>query len=110
MDQKYYIRIGEIPRNEESKIFEKGKEIGVEGGVSVYNAVYINKNWYPIMPLPIKYGQGKTYECLIRTLTRHINPRRVYLVSGDEVGIGYDNEPVLKNVKIIEDLTDKFIN
>ena len=109
MDQKYYIRIGEIPNNEISGIYNDGEITGFENGVSVYNAINVNGNWYPIMPLPIKFGQGKTYECLISELTKHKNPRKVYLVTGNEVGIGTDNEPILKNINVIDDITNKFL-
>ena len=64
------------------------------------------------MPFPLKEGQGMTYECLIQEITQCRyeieNPRNVYLVSGIEVGKGNDNEPLIKNVKILKDLTEQF--
>jgi hypothetical protein len=35
-------------------------------------------------------------------------PTQVYLVSGDEVGIGSDNEPLLKNIKVLDNITEQF--
>lgn len=99
---KYYIRFGEIPQNETSSIYLGGQKIGEELGVSVYDAVEMTNGWHVIMPLPISPKQGTTYLCLSK---QH---RNVYLVIGDEVGYGADGEPVLKNVKIIEDITGSF--
>ena len=64
------------------------------------------------MPYYCKEGQGQTYEALIQNVTecryKINNPSKVYLVSGKKVGIGSDGEPVIKNVKIIKDLTEQF--
>ena len=65
------------------------------------------------MPLPMKDGQGQTYECLIQNVTacrfKINNSLKVYLVTGDEMGKGSDNEPVIRNVRIIKDITDKLV-
>lgn len=111
---KYYIRIGEIPQNETSSIYRGDNIIGKENGVSVYNCVEINNKYHIVMPIPLKEGQGSTYEIFIQTITqcrfKIDNPSKVYLVTGDEVGVGNDNEPTLKNIKIIKDITSDFIN
>ncbi len=110
---KKYIRIGEIPPTEESRIYNGDVIVGIEKGVSVYEAIEYDGKWRIIMPLPFKEGQGNTYETLIQEVTqcryKISNPRKVYLVSGDEVGIGSDNEPLLKNIKILEDITEQFM-
>ena len=110
----YYIRIGEIPSDEKSRIHRGDAIIGEEEGVSVYNCVEINGFYHIVMPLPMKEGQGQTYECLIQNVTecryKIANPCRVYLVTGDEVGKGSDNEPVIRNVRIIKDITDYYIS
>lgn len=98
---KYYIRFGEIPENETSSIYLGGVKLGDEFGVSVYDAVEMTDGWHVIMPLPITSKQGTTYLCLSK------QNRNVYLVTGDEIGYGSDEEPVLKNVKIIKDITEK---
>lgn len=113
-DGKYYIRIGEIPQNETSSIYRGDNIIGKENGVSVYNCVEINNKYHIVMPIPLKEGQGSTYEIFIQSITqcrfKIDNPSKVYLVTGDEVGVGNDNEPTLKNIKIIKDITSDFIN
>ena len=113
-DGKYYIRIGEIPQNETSSIYRGDNIIGKENGVSVYNCVEINNKYHIVMPIPLKEGQGSTYEIFIQSITqcrfKIDKPSKVYLVTGDEVGVGNDNEPILKNIKIIKDITSDFIN
>ena len=111
--ENLFIRIGEIPSDEKSKIHRGDAVIGEEIGVSVYNMVEINGNYHVVMPFPMKEGQGQTYECLIQEVTQcryEINfPRKVYLVTGYVVGIGHDNEPLIKNVQIIKDITRQFL-
>lgn len=109
---KKYIRVGEIPNDEKSRIYRGDSIIGCEEGVSVYNAIEIDGKWNIIMPLPFKEGQGNTYETLIQEVTecrfKVSNPRSVYLVIGDEIGIGSDNEPLLRNITILDDITEQF--
>lgn len=68
--EKFYIRIGEIPKNEKSKIYRGDAIIGEEIGVSVYNAVQIDNIWHIAMPPSFKEGQGDTYENLIQEVTQ----------------------------------------
>lgn len=109
-----YIRIGELPKDEKSHIHRGDAIIGEEKGVSVYNCVEINGYYHIVMPLPFKEGQGQTYECLIQCVTqcryKIDEPSKVYLVTGDEVGVGKDNEPLIVNVNILKDITYQFLN
>ena len=108
----YFIRFGEIPDDEQSSQFIGTHEVKKEQGVSVYNAICIDDKWHVIMPSILIEGQGNTYENLIQSVTgcRYYPEefRQVYLVTGDEVGSGSDGEPVLKNVKIVKNLTEQF--
>ena len=110
--EKFYIRIGDIPSEEKSAVYNGDIVVGYEDGVSVYDCVEIDGLYRIIMPLPLKEGQGMTYECLIQEITqcryKIENPRNIYLVSGIEVGKGHDNEPLIKEVKILKDLTGQF--
>ena len=110
--EKFYIRIGDIPSNEKSKIYKGDSAIGEEDGVSVYNCIKLNNIYHIVMPLPLKEGQGITYENLIQEIAQCRyeieKPRNVYLVSGMEIGKGHDNEPLIKDVKILKDLTGQF--
>jgi len=110
--EKFYIRIGDIPSEEKSAVYRGDTVVGHEDGVSVYDCVEIDGLYHIIMPLPLKEGQGITYECLIQEITqcryKIENPRNIYLVSGIEVGKGHDNEPLIKEVKILKDLTGQF--
>lgn len=109
---KLYIRIGEIPKNEKSKIYRGDSVIGEEIGVSVYDAVQIDNIWRIAMPPSFKEGQGDTYETLIQEVTQCRyeieHPREVYLVSGKKIGIGSDGEPLIKNIKIIKNISEQF--
>lgn len=110
--KKFYIRIGDIPSEEKSAVYKGDVVIGYEDGVSVYDCVETDGLYRIVMPFPLKEGQGMTYECLIQEITqcryKIENPRNVYLVSGMEVGKGNDNEPLIKEVKILKDLTSQF--
>lgn len=110
----YYIRVGEIPEGEISKIHRGDAIIGTEKGVSVYNAVNMKDKWHIVMPTPFKEGQGNTYESLIQNVTecryKIDRPRKVYLVTGCEVGTGSDNEPLIKNVRVIQEITKQYLN
>lgn len=110
--KKFYIRIGEIPSDEKSAVHRGDAVVSYEDGVSVYDCVEADGLYRIVMPLPLKEGQGMTYECMIQEITQCRyeieKPRNVYLVSGTEVGKGHDNEPLIKDVKILEDLTAQF--
>lgn len=110
--EKFYIRIGDIPSEEKLCVYRGDVVVGYEDGVSVYDCVETDGLYRIVMPFPLKEGQGMTYECLIQEITQCRyeieNPRNVYLVSGIEVGKGHDNEPLIKNVKILKDLTEQF--
>lgn len=95
---KYYIRIGEPPITGKSRKLSGG----YEEGISVYDAVRMTDGWHIIMPLPSTKGQGMTYEYLIQS------NRKIYLVVGDEIGVGSDGEPIIKNMKKIKDVTKYF--
>ena len=110
--KKFYIRIGDIPSEEKSAVYRGETVVGYEDGVSVYDCVETDGLYRIVMPFPLKEGQGMTYEFLIQDITqcryKIENPRNVYLVSGMEVGKGHDNEPLIKEVKILKDLTSQF--
>lgn len=114
MNQKIYIRFGEIPINEESKIGNgccgDGYEcVGQEKGVSVWDAVLLEDGYHLVAP---RQGNSCTYgDFIISAFPDEYFPSemfpyclKIYVVSGDEVGKGSDNEPLLKNVKIIKEL------
>jgi len=107
---KQYIRFGEIPKDELSNrgngIVGDGYEmVGKEKGVSVWNCVIIDNEYCLVAPHPTKYTYGdfcsgafpdNCYGCS--------KTDKIYVVTGEEVGKGADNEPVIRNVRIIEEL------
>ena len=90
-----YLRFGEIPENEQSGIYkgDMGK-VGEEIGVSCYRGVVIGDKVYIVMP----HIASSTYYWLIDEYNRGKTP--LYIITGDEVGLGTDGEPLLKNVSI----------
>mgnify|MGYP003480891992 CR=1 FL=1 len=101
--KKRYIRFGEIPKNEQSSTYYHNEFIRYENGTSVYDAVYLNKLWKVVLPIKITIDTIPTYECL-----RMYQKRKVYLVTGTEVGIGKDGEPLIHNIHILKDLTNLY--
>lgn len=106
---KRYIRFGDIPENEVSGIYRGEVKVGEEKGVSVYDAVMLDGQWRVVLPFPLmkevgfdlyNFIQGTEYDEK-EYATEH---KPMYLVSGDEVGRGSTNEPLLKNIKILEKL------
>ena len=104
-----YIRIGDIPENERSGIYRSGEKIGEEDGVSVYNAVVgMNKDktlWSIVLPSPITETVVNDLQ-IFHTLINcdSYETPSIYLVEGDEVGYGSSNEPLLRNVRIVQQI------
>lgn len=108
-----YIRIGDIPPEERSGIYRGDSKTGEEKGVSVYDCVFRDNRYYIVLPPYFKEGVGITYEGLMQEVANFRYPtetqRKVYLVKGDLVGYGSDGEPLLRNVRILRDITEQFI-
>lgn len=98
-----YIRFGKIPINEKSEIYKHDKKIGEENGVSVYYSYKIKNKYHVVLPLKITKDTISTYQ-----MFREYSNLNVYLVTGDFVGYGNDNEPLIKNIKILKDITKDY--
>ena len=96
-----YIRFGDIPSNEKSKIYRGEEEISEEDGVSVYPAFEVDGNVVLGLTLPITKTTLYTQQHLLE-----YDNRPCYLVSGDYVGKGADGEPLIKNVSVIKQLNN----
>lgn len=95
---KTYIRYGELPPDGKSKIHNRvGEIIGEEIGVSVFE--YIEG-----CGIVVPDNENARDDFLMLSGKFWVNH---YLVSGDEVGIGSDKEPLLANVKILKILHEK---
>lgn len=97
--KQLYVRFGDIPSNEKSKIYRGEEEIGYENGVSVYPAFELNGNIVLGLTLPITMTTLYTQQHLLE-----YDNRPCYLVSGDYVGKGTDGEPLIRNISIIKRL------
>lgn len=99
-DTSYYIRFGKIPEDERSKNFITGEK---EKGVSAYYAYYDvdDDKWVA------EYSDENpaTYD----DIKNRVKESRgdIFLITGKEVGYGSDDEPLLKNVKVIKKLDPK---
>lgn len=96
--EQLYIRFGEIPTDEKSKIYRGEIEVGIENGVSVYPAFKTNEGNIVLgLNLPITKTTLHTQQHLIE-----YDNRSCYLVNGDYIGKDTDGQPLIKNVSIIE--------
>ena len=96
--EQLYIRFGEIPTDEKSKIFQGEIEVGTENGVSAYPAFKTSEGDIVLgLSLPITKTTLYTQQHLIE-----YDDRPCYLVKGDYVGKDTDGQPLINNVSIIE--------
>ena len=95
--QKYYIRFGDLPPHERSGIWKSDELIGYEDGVSVYNCCVENNIHKLILPTPLSSSSLFTIQGFILS-----DKRKVYLLTGTEVGKGTDGEPIIRNIRIIK--------
>lgn len=103
-DQRLFIRFGEWSEDEVSRVTWRGLHIKDEIGVSVYNAAYIDDKYLICFPCP---HTDSTIDTLSTMLEYGVNDG-VFVVTGDVVGVGMDGEPLLKNVKLVKDISDQF--
>lgn len=103
---KLYIRFGDIPEDQLSKVHRGDQEVRSEGGISVWKAIESNCKYFPLLP---KHPNDNT----IADYFKHLlyDDGKVYLVTGDELFLeGADREPLLMNVKVIKDITSYYRN
>lgn len=106
MENKLYIRFGKIPDKEKSGIYsyQEQKIIGSEDGVSVYDCCRIGDNWRIVLPIQCKESTLDTLYGLLA------DGKDIYVLSGDEVGVGSDNEPLIKNCNIVCKLPNNYFS
>lgn len=96
--EQLYIRFGEIPTDEKSKIYQGEIEVGTENGVSVYPAFKTDKGDIVLgLNLPITKTTLYTQQHLLE-----YDNRPCYLIKGDYVGKDTDGQPLINNVSIIK--------
>lgn len=102
--EQLYIRFGEIPTDEKSKIYQGEIEVGTENGVSVYPAFRTDKGDIVLgLNLPITKTTLHTQQHLLE-----YDDRPCYLVKGNYVGKDSDGQPLINNVHIIRKI-DSYI-
>ena len=102
LNGRLFIRFNKWRDEEYSRVVYRSLHIKDEIGVSVYDAIKIDGKYHICLPMP---HEPSTIDTLTSNLALHDN---VYLVSGDVVGTGTDGEPLIKNVKLIKDISDQF--
>lgn len=97
-DTPHYIRFGRWYDNEQSKNYGTGE---MENGVSVYYTSWdIEEKRWDIETSVDEASISGTMSSLI------LDPKKkIYLVTGNYIGDGSDDEPLLKNVRIVKELT-----
>lgn len=104
-----YIRFGELPKDENSAVHASDAIIRNEGGVSVWRAIEDQGKYWPLMPDNPNDNTIADYFHMLTNLYG-CGEGPVYLVIGDEIGIeGASREPLLQNVKIIEDISNYYV-
>lgn len=99
-----FIRFGFIPESERSNIYCGDVVIGQEIGVSCYECIKINDKYRIIYP-PLNDRWDKSAKVLNILIRRFLDGNTMcFLIDGDVVGRGTDNEPLLRNVKVIQEL------
>lgn len=109
---KEYIRFGELPEDGCSKrgngIIGDGYEVvGKEKGVSVWDCIYnFDIDLYQLVaPHPTQFTSGDFSQAYNPDNCCGCDPnKKIYVVTGIEVGYGADNEPLIKDVKIVKEL------
>lgn len=99
-----YIRFGQIPTTEQSKAYGENDKTH-ELGVSCYECLKVGDKYRIIYP-PINERWNKSAGILSIMIKRFLlGQSKCYLINGNVVGRGTDNEPLLKNVSIVKELT-----
>jgi len=100
---KCYIRFGNIPDNEISKVYRGDATIKEEAGVSVWDCTFADDVPYPMLP------PNPSKDAVSDYFYHIFGDRPVYLVTGDElIEKGSDGEPLLKDVTIIREYTKDY--
>ena len=101
-DETYYIHFGAIRKN----IISCGEKITSEPGIPVFNAYYNEGKWQPVLPVPCRKSTVDTINRFMLQTPLFQDP--VFLVTGDKVGTGFDGEPRITNIQIIQNITHQF--
>jgi hypothetical protein len=95
----FYLRFGDLPSGDFSAIapFHKGDPVTYEKGISCFYARW-NEEYQRWM------ADGMTHQQLVSL--NDIIERPIYLITGEEIGYGSDDEPLLKknSIKILAKL------
>lgn len=99
-----YLRVGDWHPSETSRIYSNGGDVllGTENGVSVYPVIYKNNKFTFLVD---NESLSADLHMLFMSIDGDWNNKPAYILDGDVIGYGMDNEPLLKNITIIKDVT-----
>lgn len=102
-----YVRFGQWRPDETSFNYAAGD---IEAGVSVFEAV-LHGNRFKILLDDEHDPDGRQLDTLLGWAERISSQARrmveqtpIFIVSGDYVGVGYDGEPLLKRLKVVQEI------
>lgn len=104
----YFIRFGNIPKDERSGIYMDGDLVGYENGVSVYDTTVLFKKWIVIPPHPLSVDNIESLGALVLQAQSDEN-FPILLVTGKMIGKGTDGEPVIVDVKVIRNVREDIV-
>ncbi len=85
-----YIRFGELPEDNVSKVHFGDATVRSEGGLSVWRAVECDGQYFPLLPEDANKSAISDYFSML------FSDKEVYLVTGTEMRLeGADREPLL---------------
>ena len=103
MERKKYSRVKPSPPSGKSSIYFHGSKIGEEIGISVFDAVNIDGTYHIVIPMPITKDTLDDIYALI-----NYSNEGIFLVEGEQIGTGSDNEPLIKDIVVLSEITDMF--
>lgn len=103
---EYYVRFGEIPKDEKSGIYDWKEQriVRSENGISVYDCCKIGNEYRIVLPTQCKESTLDTLYGLL------VDEKNIYILSGNKVGIGSDNEPLIRNCNILCKLPNNYFS
>ena len=96
--RRYFLRLGNLPINGKSGIYQRKDKVGEEIGISVFECT--QDTYQIILPKGIP---NNLIDDLYQFFNRYNRP--LYLVSGVQIGVVSDNEPLIADAKIEKELS-----
>lgn len=103
MKRKKYIRFKPLPISGRPSIYSHGDKTGEEIGISVFDAVNIDSTYHIVIPMPITQNMLDDIYGLL-----NYSNEGIYLVEGEQICTGTDNEPLIKDAVVLKEISMMF--